>query len=119
MTALLLSPVVLSLLVLAAHFLRAGRIGFFAAAVAAALLVAIPRAWAARLLQVALALGALEWAWTLRRFVAERTAAGRPAGRLVLILGSVIAVTLFSLLAFRSDRVRRWFGTGGTRPSSV
>ena len=77
--ALQLLPVVLSLLVLAAHFLRAGN-GIMVVLVLGLLgLLAVPRAWAARTVQIALQLGAVEWLWTLRP-AGERTRPG-PASR--------------------------------------
>ena len=58
---LLLGPPALSLLVLAAHFLRGGDLLPLLACIALLPLLAVPRPWATRVLQVALLLGAIEW----------------------------------------------------------
>ena len=64
MVALLLLPVVASLLVLAAHFLRSGNIALVVLVLVFMALLAVRRRWAARLVQVALLLGAVEWVRT-------------------------------------------------------
>jgi hypothetical protein len=107
--ALQLLPVVLSLLVLGAHFLRAGNVILVAAALALAGLLAVRRPWAARTIQAALVLGAVEWVRTLAGLVASRSRAGQPVARLSLILGCVAAVTGLSALVFRSARLRSWY----------
>jgi hypothetical protein len=100
-------------LALAAHFYRAGAVGAVAAVVAVGLLGLVKRPWAAWTLQVGLALGAIEWVRTLLRLVGARRAMGQPAGRLTIILGSVAAVTLLSVLAFWTPRMRRRYGLAG------
>ena len=109
MTVLRLFPVALALLVLGAHFLRAGNLAAVAAALFAALLLFVRRPWAARALQVGLGLGALEWLRTLALLAGERRAAGVPYLRMTLILAGVAFATALSLLAFRSRRVREHF----------
>jgi hypothetical protein len=108
-TILLLTPAVLSLLILAAHFLRHGRIELVLLALAFVGLLAVPRAWAARALQGALVAGAAEWVRTLHRLWEVRAAAGMPATRMALILGVVAAVTLLSALAFQAGPLKRHF----------
>jgi hypothetical protein len=108
-TAILLVPVVLSLLVLAAHFLRAGNTLLVALVLATIALLAVRRGWAARAIQVVLVLGAVEWTRTLLRLASERSAAGQPYLRMVLILGGVTIATAMSAAVFRSDRLRQWF----------
>jgi hypothetical protein len=101
-----LLPVVLALLLLAAHFYRAGWLPLAALSVALLALLAVPRAWAARALQLALALGAIEWLRTLASFAAARMATGQPYLRLALILGAVAAFTLLAAAVFRQRRLR-------------
>lgn len=114
MIALQLLPVVLSLLVLAAHFLRAGNLLMVVLLLALLALLAVPRSWAARAVQVALALGTLEWVSTLVRLARARSAAGEPALRMGLILGAVALLTGLSALVFQSARLRRrYHGSGG------
>ena len=107
--ALRLLPAVLALLVLGAHFLRAGYLALVAAALAVALLLFVRRPWAARAVQGALVLGALEWLRTLALLALERRAAGAPYLRMTLILGGVALTTALSLLAFRSPKVKEHF----------
>ncbi len=107
MTALQLLPVVVSLLLLGAHFLRSGNLVLVALALVLVGLLGVRRRWAARLVQVALVLGALEWARTLDVLVAWRSEAGRPVTRLAVILGSVTLLTVLSALVFRTERLRR------------
>lgn len=109
MVALLLTPVVLSLLVLAAHFLRAGEIPLVVASLALLILLAIRKPWAARLLQVALVLGALEWALTLTRLANIRAQMGMPGTRMTIILGVVAAFTFGSALLFHTQRLGRFY----------
>ena len=103
-------PIVLSLLVLGAHFLRYDNmVGVIAALVVIGLLF-IRKPWVARILQAALLLGALEWGHTLYQLVQARAAQGVPATRLVLILATVIAVTAVSALLFESKTLKRIYG---------
>ncbi len=100
-------PVILSLLLLCAHFLRYGNlIGVLGSLLLLALLV-IRRPWVARLMQGALVLGALEWAHTLYGLVQMRAAHGQPFARLTVILGIVATVTVCSALLFQTRELRR------------
>lgn len=99
-------PVVLSLLVLGAHFLRYGNLpGVVASAVLLGLLL-LRRPWVAMLMQVALVLGALEWFRTLYALAQFRAAHEQPFGRMVFILGIVAMVALGSALLFRLPALR-------------
>lgn len=110
--ALLYIPIVLSLIVLGAHFMRYDNaIGVVGAVVLIALLF-VRQAWVARLLQTVLVLGALEWVLTLYRLVQVRTALDQPYGRMLVILGAVAAVTLCSALLFQSKELREVYGLG-------
>jgi hypothetical protein len=106
LTAALLVPSVLSLLALVAHFLHGGQPALVGLALAAAVLVAVPRAWAARVLQVVLAVAALEWVRTLLALVGERRAEGRPYARLAAILGAVAVLAVLSALSFSTRRLK-------------
>jgi len=99
----------LALLLLAAHFYRAHWLLPAAASAALTLLLAVPRPWAARTLQVALVLGAIEWLRTLAAFAAMRMAVGQPVLRLVVILGAVAAFTLLAAWVFQHRALRSRF----------
>ncbi len=113
MTALLLAPAGLSLLVLGAHFLRAGRPALVLVALALVGLLFVRRRWAGRAVQAALVLGAVEWVRTTVVLTGERVAMGRPYARMAAILGAVAAVCLGAALLFLTGRVRRWFRAAG------
>ena len=112
MITLQLVAVVLSLAVLAAHFLRARnrKLIPLAAVVAALALLAVRRPWAARVVQLILALGVLEWCRTLFRLASGRIRSGRSFVRLVIILGGVTMLAVLSVLAFQADGLRRVYG---------
>jgi hypothetical protein len=105
-----LLPIAISCLLLAAHFLRMGRIGLLIAYLAVAAILFVKKPWAARTAQVALILGTLEWLRTIYVNTSHRRAAGEPYLRLVLILGAVAAFTALSELVFRNTKVRERFG---------
>lgn len=110
MKTLLHIPVVLSLFVLGAHFMRNGDTIFVASVVALTVLLLIRQPWAARLMQVVLVLGALEWVRTLYELAQTRAALGEPYGRMAIILGSVAAVTACSALVFQSKALKSVYG---------
>jgi hypothetical protein len=87
---------ILALLLLAAHFYRAGAYPLVAVAIALAGLAFVARPWAGRALGLVLLLGAVEWLRTALVFAALRDSMGQPFGRLLAILG---AVALFTLTA--------------------
>ncbi|MCP5091877.1 MAG: hypothetical protein GY949_13235 [Gammaproteobacteria bacterium] len=113
MKALLYILIVLSSIALGAHFLRYGSdIGVGASVVLVGLLF-IRQAWAARLVQVALVLGAVEWLRTLYALAQWRAAQGEPLTRMIVILGSVAAVTFCSALLFQSKTLKKIYRLGG------
>jgi hypothetical protein len=103
-------PVVLILVVLGAHFLRYGSyVGVFAALTLIALLF-LRRPWVARVMQVVLVLGTLEWLRTMYEIAQIRALHGQPFGRMLVILGIVAAVTLCSALLFQSKTLKTVYG---------
>lgn len=106
MQALLLAAPAISLLVLGAHFLREGALVLTGACAVLVLLLAWRRPWVPRLLQAALALGTIEWAWTALVLVQQRIAEGRPWGRMAAILGFVALVTAASIAALGALKKR-------------
>ena len=104
-----LLPVLLSLLVLAAHVLRLGNPLLVLLVLALLIVVWIRRPWAMRTVRVALVIGALEWLRTLVVLANERLALGEPFLRMVAILAAVAALTALSATAFRSPRLRAYY----------
>ena len=106
-----LLPVILSSWLLGAHFLRGWNIPVVALLVLLPLLLFVRRPWVARVFQVVLLLGALEWIWTTIEFTRIRMAVGEPWVRMVVILGVVALFTAASALVFRTRGLRqRYFG---------
>lgn len=83
-----------------------------------AALLFVRRRWAWRTVQVALLLGALEWARTILELTEERALMGIPSGRMVAILGAVAAVCALAALLLFAPRVRRWFGAAWEGPAA-
>lgn len=109
MTILALVPVILSTLVLAAHFLRAGLLVLVVLLIAVLPLLGLRRSWVPRLFQLILGVGALEWLRTLLVLRAARLALGQPHARMVAILGVVALITALSAALFELPHVRRWY----------
>ena len=103
MNLLRLLPVILSMLVLGAHFYRAGHLLLACGALLALGLLFIRRPLAVRLLQGLLVAGAVEWLATAGRLVMFRQDQGLPWLRLALILGLVALCTLLSALVFTAQ----------------
>ena len=111
MFAWLLIPLV-ALGLLGAHFMRAGAWPLVLACALLVLLMAWPRRWAARTVQVALVLGAFEWLWTLALLAQQRIAFGQPWLRMGLILGGVALFTAAAALVFQRRALRSRFPPG-------
>ena len=110
MNFLRLLPVILSFLLLGAHFYRAGLLPLTVLSVAILLLLAIRKTWVPRLFQVLLLLGALEWLRALYFFAAMRIAWGEPWTRLAIILGTVALLTALSSLVFKLRKLKDFYG---------
>jgi hypothetical protein len=103
---LLYAPIVLSLLLLGAHFLRYGNMVVLVGLVVLIGLLFVRRWWVARIMQFVLALGALEWLRTLAMLIQERMAYGMPYQRLAIILGVVAAITVFAAFLFQTKELK-------------
>jgi hypothetical protein len=114
LTFLRLIPVLLSFLLLAAHFLRSGNLILIGLCLALPLVLLVRRPGSARLVQVALVLGGLEWARSLWVLASRRAGAGEPWLRMALILGAVGLLTILSVLVFRHRSLRRRYSLGGS-----
>ena len=100
-------PVVFSLVVLGAHFMRYGASIGISGSMALIALLIVRRPWVVRLIQIVLIFGALEWVRTLYELVQVRAAHGQPFIRMVVILGIIVAVTFCSALLFQSPAMKR------------
>ena len=106
MTFLRLIPAILSLLVLAAHYLRSGPFLLVLILAGMPLLLFIKKAWVARLMQVVFFFGTLEWIRTTYNLIIERQLLGESWARLAIILGTVAVVSAASALAFQSKALK-------------
>ena len=119
MRVLFFVVIVLSLVVLGAHYLRYGNTAGVAVSLALIGLLFVRRPWAARVVQVALVLGAIEWGHTLYELMQMRMAQGAPVARMAAILGTVIVLTLGSALSFQAKTMQRLYRlqpNGGAGP---
>lgn len=102
MKILKLLPVIFSMLLLGAHFYRAGQLLLAGGALLSLSLLSIRKPQAIWLMQGLLVAGAAEWLATAVRLVADRQAQGLPWQRLAIILGVVALGTLLSALPLRT-----------------
>jgi hypothetical protein len=105
----LLALPALALLLLAAHLVHSNLMPLAALAILLLGLLAVPRPWAARTLQVVLAVAAIEWILTTVGLAQLRLRHDEPYVRLALILGSVTLFTALAALAFQHPVLRAYF----------
>lgn len=110
MNALLLILIVLSLLLLGAHFYRAKNWVMIGVVVALLGLLFVRKPWAAGIVQGVLFLGVIEWIWTLIKIYRKRARMGKAATRMSIIILVVALVTLLSALAFEADSMQALYG---------
>lgn len=109
MIGLQLLPVVISFIVLGAHFLRDGNNVMMIVLLVLMALLGVRRPWTTLTVQAALLLGAMEWVRTLVILAGARADAGQPVLRLTLILAGVALLTALSALVFRTARLKDWY----------
>ncbi len=100
-------PAILSVIVLAAHFLRDGSMVVVALTLLSPLLMLIPTRLGVRLFQGVLLFGFAEWVRTSWLLASMRDAAGMPWTRMAIILGSVALFTLISVILLEPIAQRR------------
>jgi hypothetical protein len=107
-----LLPVLLSAVLLAAHFSRHAVPALIPVALLFPALLLVRRPWVPRVVQVVLVLAAVEWVRTAVALGSARRATGEPWVRMAVILGAVALVTALSALVFRlpavRERYQRW-----------
>lgn len=91
-----LIPVVLSLFLIGAHFLRSGNLILVGLSLLCIGLLFVKKALVARLIQGVLVMAAIEWIHTTYLFASMRIENDMPWVRLVIILGVVTCFTLGS-----------------------
>ena len=107
MNFLRLFPVFISLLLLAAHFFRAGQTVLAVIPLILFIPLILREKWVPWLIQLALVLGAVEWLRTLVSVAQIRMEYDMPWARMAVILGAVALFTARSSLVFRSKGLRK------------
>lgn len=113
MSIVLHFPVVVSFMLLAAHYLRESHTLLMFCALAFPLLLLLKNNWAVRAVQFALVLGVTEWIRTLLVLQAIRVEQGMPWTRLVIILGCVALFTGSSALVFCHSSLKQKYRLHG------
>ncbi len=111
-TFLRLLPVIVSMLLIGAHFLRSGNLFLVALCLVLPLVLLVRHPLAARLLQLALLLAAVEWMRAAFVFVAARAAAGLPWVRLACILGAVAGLSAAAVFVFYCRALKERYRLG-------
>ena len=106
MNLLRLFPVILSFLLLGAHFYRAGQVVLAGLCIAVLFLLFIRKSWIPGMFQLLLVAGSLEWLRSLYFFAAMRIAWDQPWTRLAIILGAVALFTALSGLVFLNRKLK-------------
>lgn len=105
-----LLPVILSVVLVIAHFLRNQDLLLVMISLAVMGLLLVRKRWAVYLVQVWLVLASLEWVGTGIQLVQSRQAMGMGWNRLAVIIGGVALFTLLSVLVFRLPALRCRYG---------
>jgi len=105
----ILIPAILSLLLLAAHFLRYGQWGVSVSIACCTALIFYRLAWVRWITIAVLALGVIIWADTWMNLVKIRMAFGQPSTRLSLIIGSVAGLTVIAGSLLLTEKGRTFF----------
>ncbi len=98
--------VILSFILLGAHFSRHNAPALVWICLLLPVLLLFRKKWISNIIQLALLLGTFEWIRSLMQLVQIRQAAGQPWIRLIAILGSVALFTVISLLLFRNQKLQ-------------
>lgn len=106
----LMLPVLISLWLLAAHFLRAGDILVSLGLAATPLLLCAHKSWAARILQVILLGASLIWMLSTYQMLSTRLMMGDDWIRMFIIMVIVICFTLLSACVFLHPEWEKKYG---------
>lgn len=101
-----LIPVMISLLLIGAHFLRSGNVLVLIGSLFLIMALGVREPLVARTVQLALLLATAEWFHVAYGLVAARLASGQPWNKLVLIMGGVIVLSLASVALFLTKTLR-------------
>ncbi|MDQ1268463.1 MAG: hypothetical protein QG560_1106 [Campylobacterota bacterium] len=105
-TFALLLPAILSLLVVAAHFLRYNNMIIIGIIALLILLLLVKHKISARLVQIGLLLATLEWVVTAQALISYRLEYDMPWIRLSMIMCLVILFTFGSIFTFKTKTLK-------------
>ena len=105
-----LIPMIISALLIAAHFLRVNNLILVIVSLLLPLGLLVRHPLPARIVQGALVLATIEWLRTIFVFVSLRSKIGLPWTRLTIILGAVACFTFASALVFFSKALKERYG---------
>jgi hypothetical protein len=106
-TLLPLLPILLSSIVLVAHFMRDGDYLLFLVCLAFPLILLVRRDWLVWTVQIAFLFASAEWAEIAMGSIRERQVLGQPRDRLAIILGAVALGTAASAFVFRLNILKQ------------
>jgi hypothetical protein len=101
-----LLPVVLSLILMGAHFSRMNMDLLVVVPLVLLGLLFVRKAWSVRVIQGALIIGGFEWMRSMFGYISERQATGEDWTRLAIILSVVGLFTILSGLVFFSKKLK-------------
>ncbi|MCD6180081.1 MAG: hypothetical protein J7K39_09280 [Bacteroidales bacterium] len=107
MIFLRLIPVILSFLILGAHFSRDNMSSLMMISLAFPFLLLIKKPWVPKVFQIALILGTLEWLRSLYFYIQAYEQSGQSWTKLLVIIGSVTLFTALSVLVFNNKAIRK------------
>jgi hypothetical protein len=110
MTFVRLIPVLLSFVLLAAHFSRGGNTPLVALSLIFPLILLVRKPWVPTTVQVLLVLGGLEWVRRTVELVGQRQALEESWTRMAAILAAVAVFTMVSALVFMSKALKQRYG---------
>lgn len=107
MIFLRLIPVILSFLVLSAHFSRDNMTLLMVISLVFPFLLFVQKAWVPKVFQITLILGAFEWLRSLYFYIQAYEQKDLSWNKLALIIGSVAIFTALSALVFKSKAIKK------------
>jgi hypothetical protein len=109
MTIVYLMPPIFTILLLTVHFFRGNNLPAVIIFFLLLLVLFVQRPGAARIVQVGLLLGSIEWVRTTISLVCARIDMGEPFIRLAFILGGVSLLTACSAIVFQTPKIKTYF----------
>jgi len=100
-------PVVLSVVLIAAHFYRKGQYTFAYTLIGTPVILFIKKPFSPRIIQTILFFATIQWWMTIYKIIEFRKAFNMPWLRFGLIMGGVAVFTLFSIILLESKTIKR------------